>query len=143
MLFRKAWVKLVDEEIDEHSPKGEKVYNYSYIDDDNKVVDSSTNLYESIQSFKDSTDITRFINSGGFENDRGAYMDISKFGDDRATALKFLSDTVKGLESDIAKFRAESYKDNESSEKVASQGSKDSNGVTEPTTEGVNLDEKV
>ena len=92
MEFKKAY----DECIDYPCCPGDKIYHWTYINDDGVEVTESKNIFEEIQSYERITNYKELIeNYGGIDNlpaagNAGIYADVSGFGSNPDTAREYL-----------------------------------------------------
>lgn len=87
------------------SPCGEKIYKYSFENPEGEIIESERNMYELIQSSRESVNFKRSIAEYGMDNDAlqqnrgGLYVDTTKFGDsytDFINRLQSVIDSSKG-----------------------------------------------
>ena len=104
MEFKKAY----DECIDYPSCAGDKIYHWTYINEDGVEVTESKNIFEEIQSYERMTDYKEMIeNYGGIDNlpaggPAGIYADVSGFGNDTDTAREYIDSLVAEIRKAIA-----------------------------------------
>ena len=104
MEFKKAY----DECIDYPSCPGEKIYTWTYINEDGQEVTESKNIFEEIQSFERMTNYKELIeNYGGIDNlpaagNAGIYADVTGFGDNTDTAREYIDSLIAEIRKTIA-----------------------------------------
>lgn len=112
MEFKKAY----DKPIDYPSCPGDKIYTWTFINDDGVECTESKNVYEEIQSFEKLTNYKELIeNYGGIDNipsggPIGIYGDVSNFGDSPDSAKQYLDSLVQEIRKVIAKEQSETTK---------------------------------
>lgn len=88
------------------SPAGEEVYTWLYKDQDGTIKTGERNVYEEIQSQLPKCDYKRKIKEGAideFNNDRGLYMDATKFDGGYSGVNEYIAGLVDTLRTEIAK----------------------------------------
>ena len=104
MEFKKAY----DECIDYPCCPGDKIYHWTYINDDGVEVKESKNIFEEIQSYERITNYKELIeNYGGIDNlpaagNAGIYADVSGFGSNPDTAREYLDSLIAEIRKTIA-----------------------------------------
>jgi len=99
MEFKKAY----DEPIDYPSCPGEKIYTWTYINEDGVEVTESKNVFEEIQSFEKLTNYKELIeNYGGIDNlpaggPAGIYADVTGFGDSPDSAKQRIDSLIQEI----------------------------------------------
>ena len=109
MEFKKAY----DECIDYPCHPGDKIYHWTYINEDGEEVSESKNIFEEIQSYERMTDYKELIeNYGGIDNlpavgNAGLYADVTGFGDNTDTAKQYLDSLIAEIRKTIAAEQAQ------------------------------------
>ena len=104
MEFKKAY----DECIDYPCHPGDKIYHWTYINEDGEEVSESKNIFEEIQSYERMTDYKELIeNYGGIDNlpaggNAGLYADVTGFGDDTDTAKQYIDSLIAEIRKTLA-----------------------------------------
>lgn len=103
MEFKKAY----DKPIDYPCCPGDKIYTWTYVNDDGVEVTESKNIFEEIQSFEKLTNYKELIeNYGGIDNlpsggPAGIYADVTGFGDSPDTAREHLDSLIAEIRKTI------------------------------------------
>lgn len=104
MEFKKAY----DECIDYPSCPGDKIYTWTYINEEGEEVTESKNIFEEIQSYERVTNFKELIeNYGGIDNlpaggPAGIYADVTGFGDNPDTAREYLDSLITEIRKAIS-----------------------------------------
>lgn len=118
------------------SPAGEKVYKYTYENSEGKLVEEQRNMYELIQSSRESVNFKRSIAEYGMDNDAlqqnrgGLYVDTTQFGDSYTDFIKRLQSVI-----DNSKTAYEQTFARKSGAEVGNASSKASNEAGKETIE--------
>lgn len=118
------------------SPAGEKVYKYIYQNSDGKLVEEQRNMYELIQSSRESVNFKRSIAEYGLDNDAlqqnrgGLYVDTTQFRDDYTDFVKRLQSVI-----DSSKTAYEQAVSRKGSSEIGNASSKASNKAVEKASE--------
>lgn len=103
MEFKKAY----DKPIDYPCCPGDKIYTWTYVNDDGVEVTESKNIFEEIQSFEKLTNYKELIeNYGGIDNlpaggPAGIYADVTGFGDSPDTAKQRIDSLIQEIRKAI------------------------------------------
>ena len=101
-MTNKNFYSLLDRPETQCSPAGESVYEWSYLDQVGTLKTDKKDVYEAIQSFKNSVDYKKKIEQGEiFENGTGIYMDTRKFDGDYGDVSEYFSNLASVLKSQI------------------------------------------
>jgi len=112
MEFKKAYDKPIDYPV----CPGEKIYTWTYVNEDGVEVTESKNVFEEIQSYEKLTNYKELIeNYGGIDNipsggPIGIYGDVSNFGNDPDTARQYIDSLVEEIRKTLASQQAETTK---------------------------------
>lgn len=112
MEFKKAY----DECIDYPSCPGDKIYTWTYINEDGIEVEESKNIFEEIQSYERITNYKELIESyGGIDNlpaggNAGIYADVTGFGNDTDTAREYIDSLIAEIRQAIATEQTQTIK---------------------------------
>lgn len=138
---KKPFYSLLNRPVTQSNRIGSKEYNWSYLDPVTKELKSDKkNVYDQVQSYARQVDYsTRIykdnvskgeINKNG-ENNRGLYVDISKFGSDYNSLNKYLDDLASLLKNQTSETNTSDTQNRETQKSV---GETQPKGVAEATT---------
>lgn len=98
----KNFYSLLDRPATEASSSGDKLYEWSYLDQVGNLKTDKKNVYEEIQSYKNSVDYKKKIEQGEtFENGNGIYVDTTKFSGDYGDVDQYLAGLASSIRSQI------------------------------------------
>lgn len=118
------------------SPSGEKIYKYTYENEEGKLVEDQRNMYELIQSSRESVNFKRSIAEYGLDSDNlrqnngGLYVDTTQFGDSYSDFIKRLQGVI-----DSSKSAYEQALARKGGSEAGTPSSKTSNEVSKETSE--------
>lgn len=118
------------------SPCGEKIYKYTYENSEGKLVEEQRNMYELIQSSRESVNFKRSIAEYGLDsenlrqNNGGLYVDTTQFGDSYTDFIKRLQSVIDSSKSSFEQALAR-----KSGSEAGKTGSKPSTEAVEKTDE--------
>lgn len=98
----KNFYSLLDRPATEVSPSGSDIYKWSYLDPVGNLKTDKKNVYEEIQSYKNSVDYKKKIEQGEtFENGNGIYLDTTKFSGDYGDFNEYLAGLASAIRSQV------------------------------------------